>query len=57
MDFRRHCGRRGPAFVEYGLAVPASRYGSNACSAGQPKAIQDAITLTMHVISEHRAWP
>jgi hypothetical protein len=54
MDFRRR-SRREPVFVEYGSAVPANRYRRNACSAGQLKTIQDVITLTVRVISEHRA--
>ncbi len=37
------------AFVEYCLAVPANRWGSNVYSAAQLKAIQEVITLTVFV--------
>jgi uncharacterized protein (DUF486 family) len=55
VDFRRRCSRRGLAFVEYYLAVPANRYGGNAYSAAQLKTIPEGITLTVRLISEHRA--
>lgn len=37
----------GLAFVEYCLAVPANRYGSNVYSAAQLKTIQEVVTLTV----------
>jgi hypothetical protein len=37
----------GLAFVEYCLAVPANRYGSNVYSAAQLKTIQELVTLTV----------
>jgi uncharacterized protein len=37
----------GLAFVEYCLAVPANRYGSNVYSAAQLKTIQEVVTLTI----------
>jgi len=37
----------GIAFFEYWLAVPANRFGSNAYSAAQLKAIQEVITLSV----------
>ena len=37
----------GIALVEYCLAVPANRYGSNVYSAAQLKGIQEVITLTV----------
>ena len=35
------------AFVEYCLAVPANRYGSDVYSAAQLKAMQEVVTLTV----------
>ncbi|HWW63527.1 MAG TPA: DMT family protein [Sphingomonadaceae bacterium] len=37
----------GIALIEYCLAVPANRYGSNVYSAAQLKAIQEVVTLTV----------
>lgn len=37
----------GIALIEYCLAVPANRYGSNTYSAAQLKAIQEVVTLTV----------
>jgi uncharacterized protein len=37
----------GLAFMEYCLAVPANRYGSNVYSAAQLKTIQEVVTLTI----------
>ena len=37
----------GLALVEYCLAVPANRYGSNVYSAAQLKTIQEVVTLTV----------
>lgn len=37
----------GLAFVEYCLAVPANRYGTNVYSAAQLKTIQEVVTLTV----------
>ncbi|MBO9712234.1 DMT family protein [Sphingomonas sp.] len=37
----------GIALIEYCLAVPANRWGSNVYSAAQLKAIQEVITLTV----------
>ncbi|HWL46100.1 MAG TPA: DMT family protein, partial [Sphingomonadaceae bacterium] len=37
----------GIALIEYCLAVPANRYGSDAYSVAQLKAIQEVITLTV----------
>jgi len=37
----------GIAFIEYCLAVPANRYGSNVYSAAQLKGMQEVITLTV----------
>jgi uncharacterized protein len=37
----------GIALLEYCLAVPANRYGSNVYSAAQLKGIQEVITLTV----------
>jgi uncharacterized protein len=37
----------GIALIEYCLAVPANRYGSNVYSAAQLKGIQEVITLTV----------
>ena len=37
----------GIALLEYCLAVPANRYGSNVYSAAQLKGIQEVITLTI----------
>ena len=39
----------GIALVEYCLAVPANRIGSSVYSAGQLKAMQEVITLTIFV--------
>ncbi len=40
----------GLAFVEYCLAVPANRYGSNVYSPAQLKTIQEVITLSVFVV-------
>jgi uncharacterized protein (DUF486 family) len=40
----------GLAFVEYCLAVPANRYGSNVYSPAQLKTIQEVVTLTVFVV-------
>ena len=37
----------GIAFIEYCLAVPANRFGSNVYSAAQLKTIQEVVTLTV----------
>ena len=37
----------GIALIEYCLAVPANRWGSNVYSAAQLKAIQEVVTLTV----------
>jgi hypothetical protein len=48
--FSPRCSRWGPAFVAYGLTVPANRY-----SAAQLKTIREVITLAVRFISEHQA--
>ena len=40
----------GLAFIEYCLAVPANRYGSNVYSAAQLKTIQEVITLSVFAV-------
>jgi uncharacterized protein (DUF486 family) len=40
----------GLAFVEYCLAVPANRYGSDVYSAAQLKTIQEVVTLTIFAV-------
>jgi uncharacterized protein (DUF486 family) len=53
--FSAAAAARGLAFVEYCLAAPANRYGGNVHSVVQLKTIQDVITVTLRVISVHRA--
>jgi len=40
----------GLAFIEYCLAVPANRYGSDVYSAAQLKTIQEVVTLTIFAV-------
>jgi uncharacterized protein (DUF486 family) len=40
----------GLAFIEYCLAVPANRYGSNVYSPAQLKTIQEVVTLSVFVV-------
>lgn len=40
----------GIASIEYGLAVPANRYGSLVYSAAQLKALQEVITLLVFAV-------
>lgn len=40
----------GLAFVEYCLAVPANRYGSNVYSPAQLKTIQEVVTLVIFAV-------
>ena len=40
----------GLAFIEYCLAVPANRYGSNVYSPAQLKTIQEVVTLTVFAV-------
>jgi uncharacterized protein (DUF486 family) len=40
----------GLAFIEYCLAVPANRYGSNVYSAAQLKTIQEVVTLSVFAV-------